>query len=273
MSILDDLKALKKMIPCETLEGLNGLPKAITRLNSLAKKAEVKVEPEWDSVYVTGDQSGRMCGYLLQTLLLYDSKFPVYVGASEKIPDFICRKTLVFIIFHLSYDADLTARLTTRINDCVAREATIVCITEEGTNWDSIRQQGVEVLEMPKDLEYYLTNHYAFLIPLYLISKCRLARTFDIDAQEAGRDLERLKGSYSVATPLGTNPAKELATRLYQQPIVFLFGSFGVTDSIVRRWSVQLRKRHYLADCCVFPDASYEQPFLSVPGMDLYITP
>lgn len=264
MSILDDIEIIKRMDFNNNLDKLANLPKAIEELCSFSKKVDIRFRKELDNIYIMGDTDGRIAGYLLQTLLLYDIEISIIIEDTGSIPGFISEKTLVFVIFTSSQKDDVIEK----INSCARRKAYIICITEEGINLDDIDQSKVKVLEIPAEFGYCFKNHYIFIAILHLLSKNSLVRNFYSDLDETIRVLKYLKGDYLLTVSLRSNPAKELAIDLYRT-LIFFYSSCGTTDSIAKRWSLQLRKRHYLTECSTFPEADYEQPFLNIPNINL----
>lgn len=246
------------------LDKLGDLPRMIEELYSFSKKVDIKFRKGLDNIYIMGDVDGRITGYLLQTLLLYDIKISVIIEDSESIPGFISEKTLVFVIFTSSQKDDVIEK----INGCARRKADIICITEEEVNLGGIDQTKVKVLKIPSEFGYCLKNHYIFIVILHFFSKNNLVKDFDNDLDETIRGLKYLKGDYSLTVVLSSNPAKELAMSLYRT-LIFFYSSCGTTDSIAKRWSLQLRKKHYLTEYLIFPDADYKQPFLNIPNIDL----
>ncbi len=262
MSILDDIEIIKRMDSSDNLGRLDSLPKIIEGLHSLNKKADIKFPRELDNIYITGDTDGIISGYLLQTLLLFDILIPIIVDDTESIPGFIGEKTLVLAIFQ----SPPKENVVEKINRCIEKEAATICITEKGVNLDDIRQ--AKVLEIPVDFRYCFQNHYIFVSLLPVLSRNNLIKNFDSDLDETVRVLDYLKGDYSLTVPTRSNPAKELAMTLYQS-VIYFYSSWGKTDFLAKRWSLQLRRNSYLIECSIFPDASYEQPFLSIPNIDL----
>lgn len=264
MSILDDIEITKRMDFNNNLDKLDNPPRMIEHLYSFSRKADLKFRRELDNIYITGDTNGRIAGNLLQTLLLYDIEIPIIVEDIESIPGFVSEKTLVFVIFQSSQKENVVEK----IKRCAQKEADIICITEEGANLDDISQSKVKVLKIPVDFGYCFKNHYIFITILHFLSQNNLIKNFDSDLDETTRVLNYLRRDYSLTVPLESNPAKELAMCLYHS-LIFFYGTHGTTGSIAKRWSLQLRKRHCLTECSIFPDASYEQPFLDVPNIDL----
>jgi glucose/mannose-6-phosphate isomerase len=81
---------------------------------------------------------------------------------------------------------------------------------------------------------------HSFIPLVGIFQKLGLIRDKSVDLREALRILNKLSGDFAETTPLASNPAKQLATKLWGR-IVIIYGA-GILSEVAQRWKAQLNE-------------------------------
>jgi glucose/mannose-6-phosphate isomerase len=185
-----------------------------------------------DSVVVLGMGGSAAAGDVVLAVTEDRSPVPVVVHKGYgPLPEWVGRNTLVVGI---SYSGNTEETLTT-FEEAHGRGARLVSIASGGTLASIASGFGAAHIEVPGGTQPRAALGYLAMPLLAVLEGVGLVPTFDDDVAAASALISNLAGRYGRTTGAGSNPAKELATKLHEKvPVVY--GGRGLGAAIASRF-------------------------------------
>ncbi len=188
-----------------------GLPKGISVPNNIK------------NIVVIGMGGSAIGGDLLKAYM-NDSKSPVHVIRSYKVPNFVDENSLVFAV---SYSGN-TEETLSALKDAQSKNAKIIGITSGG----KLAQECSKVIKIPPGLQPRAALGYLFFPMLGILHNSGLARVKNDDLNEMLAVLKKTEDFDS----LGQNIAKKLKDKV---PVIY---SSEALAPVAMRWKTQINE-------------------------------
>ena len=213
------------------------------------------------NVVILGMGGSAIGGDIARRLALAESKLPVWVHRDYGLPAFVDESTLVIAS---SYSGNTEETLSAFTKSLGTRSKKLV-ITSGGKLKHLAENAGIPAFVV----DYQAPPRAAFphnFVPLVgIFQKLGLLRDKSTDLHEAVDILNKLSRDFIETRPLASNPAKQLAAKLWGH-IAVIYGA-EMFSEVARRWKTQFNENSKsLAFCENFPElnhnavAGYEFP-------------
>jgi glucose/mannose-6-phosphate isomerase len=213
-----------------------------------------------ERVIILGMGGSAIGGDVVRRLALAESKAPVWVHRDYGLPPFLNERTLVIAS---SYSGNTEETLSAFTQSLKTRAKKLV-LTSGGRLKQLAEREGIPVFV----IDYRAPPRAAFphsFIPLVgIFQKLGLLKNKSAELKEGLKTLNKLAKGLIETTPLASNPAKQLATKL-QGHVVVIYGAEFLSE-VARRWKTQLNENSKTtAFFELFPELNHN----AVVGYDL----
>jgi glucose/mannose-6-phosphate isomerase len=234
---LDNILTYRQIDNSGMLTHLHRFPEQCQRAWEKILKFDLPREyREIDKVIILGMGGSAIGGDVVRRLALAESKAPIWVHRDYGLPPFVDHGTLVIAS---SYSGN-TEETISAFTSSLKTKAKKLALTTGGQLKQLAERNKVPVFI----IDYQAPPRAAFpssFIPLIgIFQKLGLLRDKAADFQEGLRILNKLAKDLVETTPLTSNPAKQLATKLWQH-VVIIYGA-GILSEVARRWKTQLNE-------------------------------
>jgi len=189
-----------------------------------------------DRVIILGMGGSAIGGDVVRRLALAESKAPVWVHCDYGLPPFIANNTLVIAS---SYSGN-TEETISAFTQSLKTKAKKLVLTTGGKLKQLAEKEGIPVFV----IDYRAPPRAAFphsFIPLVgIFQKLGLLRDKSAELQQGLQILNKLSNDLVETTPFVSNPAKQLATKLWRH-VVVIYGA-ELLSEVARRWKTQLNE-------------------------------
>jgi glucose/mannose-6-phosphate isomerase len=175
-------------------------------------------------------------GDLVRTLLQSELKIPVIVHRDYGLPAFVDEKTLL-IASSCSGDTEETL---SSFNSGLQTDAKKIAITTGGKLGEIAAANNVPIFKIEYQSQPRAALGFSFIPTLGILQKLGLIEDKSADVAETVQVLEKLSAKLDEKSPVKSNPAKQLAQKLYGCLIV-VYGA-GITSEVAHRWKTQLNE-------------------------------
>ena len=189
-----------------------------------------------ERVVVAGMGGSAIGGDLLSDLASLEDSPPVIVSRDYRIPHYVDKDTLVLAC---SYSGE-TEETLSAFDQALSQGGKVIAVTGGGSLADRARAHGVPLFTVRYEGEPRSALGYSFIVPTVLLMKLGLISDKARDFEEASGVLERVAPRMAEESPLGENPAKEMAAALFNRLIV-IYGA-GIFGAVARRWKTQFNE-------------------------------
>jgi len=205
-----------------------------------------------DRVLIAGMGGSAAGGDIVRHLAASETKVPIWVHRDYGLPSFVDEDTLV--IFS-SYSGN-TEETLSAFAASLSTPAMKLVITTGGRLGYLAEQQGIPVLLMDYQSPPRAAFPHSFTSLLGILVRLGLLSDRSADWQEALLILDRLSAELIETTPLVSNRAKQLATRM-QGSLAVIYGA-ELLSGVARRWKTQLNENSKTwAFCELFPELNH----------------
>ena len=205
-----------------------------------------------DRVLIAGMGGSAAGGDIVRHLAASETKVPIWVHRDYGLPSFVDEDTLV--IFS-SYSGN-TEETLSAFAASLSTPARKLVITTGGKLGYLAEQQGIPVLLMDYQSPPRAAFPHSFTSLLGILVRLGLLSDRSADWQEALLILDRLSAELIETTPLVSNHAKQLATRM-QGSLAVIYGA-ELLSGVARRWKTQLNENSKTwAFCELFPEINH----------------
>lgn len=205
-----------------------------------------------DRVLIAGMGGSAAGGDIVRHLAASETKVPIWVHRDYGLPSFVDEDTLV--IFS-SYSGN-TEETLSAFAASLSTPARKLVITTGGRLGYLAEQQGIPVLLMDYQSPPRAAFPHSFTSLLGILVRLGLLPDRSADWQETLLILDRLSAELIETTPLISNRAKQLATRM-QGSLAVIYGA-ELLSGVARRWKTQLNENSKTwAFCELFPEINH----------------
>ena len=237
MKNLDDIKLIEKVDQARMRDILTDFPehcKAAYRLGKgypLARNFR-----NFRNIVFSGMGGSAIGAEIVNFYLRKELNLPVTVNRDYTLPGFVNKESLVALI---SYSGN-TEETLSAYKQAQKSQAKIIVISSGGRLTDLAKKDGHAHLLIPAGFPPRGALAFLCLSLLALFSQLRLIEDREKDVQETSLLLEELKkNSLGIDVPGGSNPAKILARRLFNN-FCLIYGASEYLSGVVTRWRGQL---------------------------------
>jgi glucose/mannose-6-phosphate isomerase len=234
---LDDLLIYRRLDAAGMLDHMHQFPEQC-RL-AWEKVLRFALPPEYspvDKVVILGMGGSAIGGDIARRLALTESRVPVWVHRDYGLPPFVDRNTLLIASSYSGNTEETLSAFTASLKTPAKKLA----ITAGGRLKKMAEKEGIPVFV----IDYRAPPRAAFphsFVPLVgIFQKLGLLDDKSADLKQALKILNKLAGDFVETRPLASNPAKQLAARLWGHLAVIYGGE--ILSEVGRRWKTQLNE-------------------------------
>jgi glucose/mannose-6-phosphate isomerase len=189
-----------------------------------------------DRVIILGVGGSAIGGDLVRSLAESEAKVPVIVQRDYSLPAFVDDRTLVIAS---SYSGN-TEETLTAFGHALKTGARKLAMTTGGKLKAIAEEQKIPVFNIEYKAQPRAALGFSFLPTLGVLQKLGFLSDKSSDVAEMVQVLEALSAKIDEKAPLSSNPAKQLAQRLYGcLPVVY---GAGVLAEAAHRWKTQINE-------------------------------
>ncbi|HEU65352.1 MAG TPA: bifunctional phosphoglucose/phosphomannose isomerase [Chloroflexi bacterium] len=234
---LDNASIYRQFDKSGMLDHLHGFPEQCQKAWERVLKFELPCEYiQISNVVILGMGGSAIGGDVVRRLAMAESKLPVWGHRDYGLPAFVDENTLVIAS---SYSGN-TEETLSAFTESLKTQSRKLVITSGGKLKHLAEKAGVPTFL----IDYQAPPRAAFphnFIPLVgIFQKLSLLEDKSADLQEAVDILNKLSKDFVETTPLASNPAKQLAARLWGH-VAIIYGA-EVLSEVAQRWKAQFNE-------------------------------
>ena len=234
---LDSIQMYRQLDTSGMLNHLHEFPEQCKRAwEKVLKFALPREYTRIDKVIILGMGGSAIGGEVVRRLALAESKTPVWVHRDYSLPPFVDENTLVIAS---SYSGN-TEETLNAFAESLKTPAKKLVLTTGGKLKELAEKQGVPIFLIDYQAPPRAAFPHSFIPLVGIFQKLGLLRDKSTDLQEALRILDKLSGGFIETTPLVSNPAKQLATKLLGH-VAIIYGA-EILSEVAQRWKAQLNE-------------------------------
>ncbi len=189
-----------------------------------------------NKVVILGMGGSAIGGDLVGSLVSSESKVPVLVLRDYNLPAFVDARTLVIAS---SYSGN-TEETLSAFGQALKTRAKKLAITTGGKLKTIAEESNVPVFSFNYKAQPRAALGFSFLPTLCFLQKLGFLSEKTIDITETVQVLQGVSQKMRGEVPLATNPAKQMAARLYGcLPVIY---GAGIVAEVARRWKTQMNE-------------------------------
>ena len=228
---LDDVSIYRQLDRSGMLEHLHGFPKQCRKAWEQVLKFDVPLDYAGISkVVIVGMGGSAIGGDVARGLALAESRVPVWVHRDYGLPGFVDGSTLVIAS---SYSGN-TEETLFAFAEVVKTRAKKLAITSGGRLKRLAEKEGIPTFVIDYQAPPRAAFPYSLISLTGIFQKLGLIRDKSADLREAMDVLTRLSGDLTETRPVASNPAKQLAAKLWGR-VPVIYGA-EIFSEVARRW-------------------------------------
>jgi len=234
---LDNVPACRQFDTSGMLNQLHEFPEQCQQAWEKAMKFTLPQEyARIDKVIILGMGGSAIGGGIVRRLALAETKVPVWVHRDYSLPPVVDESTLVIAS---SYSGNTEETLSS-FTESLKTPAKKLVLTTGGKLKHLADKQGIPVFVIDYQAPPRVAFPHSFVPLVGIFQKLGLLRDKSADLREALRILDKLSRDFAETVPVVSNPAKQLATKLWGR-IVVIYAA-GVLSEVAQRWKAQLNE-------------------------------
>ncbi|OGF48848.1 MAG: bifunctional phosphoglucose/phosphomannose isomerase [Candidatus Firestonebacteria bacterium RIFOXYA2_FULL_40_8] len=256
MTNLDNLKEMKLLDPSGMMENVLNFPDMVETGIQLGKDALIPASyKKIKKVLFTGLGGSAIGGDILKNLLGDNSPVSISVNRNYSVPAWVDKDTLVFAASH----SGNTEETISAFKDALSKKAKVIVVTSGGTLKKLAEGHKLPVVVVPGGKPPRASLPYLFFPVLLIMDKLGFTKIKTSELDELSEILRKLKKAYSPEVKAETNPAKQLASKLFAKPVI-VFGAADLTDAVATRWKCQLAENSKVFTfTCTIPEMNHNE--------------
>ena len=234
---LDDLLIYQQFDTSGMLNHLREFPKQCQW--AWEKVLKFDLPPEYtpiDKVIILGMGGSAIGGDIVRRLALAESKVPVWVHRDYGLPPFVDQDTLVIAS---SYSGN-TEETVSAFTESLKTPAKKLVLTAGGKLKELAEKEGFPIFIIDYQAPPRAAFPHSFIPLVGIFQKLSLLSDKSADLQEALQILNQLSKDLVETTPHVSNPAKQLATKLWGY-VAIIYGA-EILSEVAQRWKSQLNE-------------------------------
>jgi glucose/mannose-6-phosphate isomerase len=234
---LDDIKLYSSLDPDGMLARIKELSKQCQQAWQAAMTLPLpKDYKNVDRVVVLGMGGSAIGGDLIRTLVQDEAKVPIIVHRDYGLPAYVDEKTLLIAS---SYSGN-TEETLSGFEPALKTKAKKIAITSGGKLTKLAESHQVPLFKIEYKAQPRAALGFSFIPTLGILQKLGLIKDRSADVAETVQVLEKLSARLNVNSPVKSNPAKQLAQRLYGVlPVIY---GAGIAAEAAHRWKTQINE-------------------------------
>lgn len=189
-----------------------------------------------DEVVILGMGGSAIGGDLVRSLASSEARIPVLVHRGYDLPAFVDERTMVIAS---SYSGNTEETLLS-FSQALGTLAKKLAITTGGKLKAIAEENNIPVFSFNYKAQPRAALPFSFLPILYFLAHLGLLNVRVKDVLGMADELEKLSQEINETALLASNPAKQLAQRLYGYlPVIY---GAGITAEVAHRWKTQINE-------------------------------
>jgi len=234
---LDNAAVYRQYDKSGMLNHLHGFPEQCQKAWEKVLKFELPREyTKISNVVIVGMGGSAIGGDIARRLALAESKVPVWVHRDYGLPAFVDASTLVIAS---SYSGN-TEETLSAFTESLRTSARKLVITSGGKLKHLAENEGIPVFVVDYQAPPRAAFPHSFVPLVGIFQKLGLLRDKSADLQEALVILNKLSTDFIETRPLVSNPAKQLAAKLWGH-VAVIYGAETLSE-VARRWKTQFNE-------------------------------
>jgi len=253
---LNNVEELRRFDTTGMLDAIASLPdQCAAASGELMEKVQLPEYQGIANIVITGLGGSAIGGDLLRAYAAEALDVPVVINRGYDLPKFVGSSTLVFAV---SYSGN-TEETLSAYAQAHERGAHIIGITSGGKLRELLRGDGYPIVEVPGGMFPRAANGYLFVPLLMILQKIGMLPDLSTPISEMIYLLRDLCVQFGPEVPEATNPAKQLARKMYGK-IPVIWGATGTTEIVAQRWKAQINE-NAKTPCYwnVFPELNHNE--------------
>ena len=234
---LDDLSIYQQHDPDNMLKRIKELPIQCQQAWQTVMDFELPSGySDVDKVVILGMGGSAIGGDLVRSLALAEAKIPVIVHRDYGLPSFVDDRTLVIASSYSGNTEETLSGFELTLNT----KAKKLVMTTGGTLKELAETNNLPVYKIEYKAQPRAALGFSFLPTLGVLQKLGFISDKSADVAETVKVLQRLSEKLDEKSSLASNPAKQLAHRLYGKLSV-IYGA-GILAEVAHRWKTQINE-------------------------------
>lgn len=234
---LDNASIYRQFDRSGMLNHLHGFPEQCQRAWEKVLKLELPREyTKIANVVILGMGGSAIGGDIARRLALAESKLPVWVHRDYGLPAFVDENTLVIAS---SYSGN-TEETLSALTESLRTPAKKLVITSGGKLKHLAENEGIPAFVVDYQAPPRAAFPHSFVPLVGIFQKLGLLGDKSADLQEAVDILNKLSRDFIETRPLASNPAKQLAAKLWGH-VAVIYGAEMLSE-VARRWKTQFNE-------------------------------
>ncbi|MBU0573466.1 MAG: bifunctional phosphoglucose/phosphomannose isomerase [Candidatus Margulisbacteria bacterium] len=217
---LDEIEKFGSIDRSGMLESVCSIPKMLAEASELRPSGEVLLPDRTGQVVVSGIGGSAMGGDICRVLLEQSLDIPFMVNRSYSLPASVAEDSLVFIV---SYSGETEETLNC-FKEAVQRKAKVVCIASSGALLSLAAEKNIPFIKVRPGLQPRAAIAYLTLPILFVLEQLKLTNGFMSQVDETVSVLQSMDAKIGPPVKIFSNPAKQLAEKLYKKFPIILAG-------------------------------------------------
>lgn len=234
---LDDPEVYRRLDTADMRGRIRELPRQC--LKAWQQSRAFQLPPNYtevDKVVILGMGGSAIGGDLLASLVADEVKAPISVQRGYDIPAFVDSGTLIIA----SSYSGMTEETLSSFRQAVSGPARKIVISTGGELKKLAEQNGIPVFTIDYVAQPRAALAHSFLPLLGICQSLGLVSDKSGDVREMVQVLENMQTTIDDACPTNSNPAKQMAARLYDR-LVVVYGA-GILSPVAQRWKTQINE-------------------------------
>ena len=237
MMDLDNLNLYAKTDPSNMLRRIGELPQQCRDAWQSAAKLDLPSDyAKVEKVIILGMGGSAIGGDLASSLAIEQGAMPILVQRDYNLPASVNKKTLVIAS---SYSGN-TEETLSAFGQALKTRARKLAITTGGQLKALAEQNGIPLFTFKYLAEPRAALGYSLFSILGILQKLGLLQLSDSDVAQAISTLDELSPRLDKNMPSISNPAKQLAARLFDR-LAVIYGA-GILSKVALRWKTQFNE-------------------------------
>jgi glucose/mannose-6-phosphate isomerase len=189
-----------------------------------------------NKVVILGMGGSAIGGDLVKSLVMSEAKIPVIVHRDYGLPAFVDEKTLLIAS---SYSGN-TEETLSGFEPALKTKAKKIAMTTGGKLQQMAEVNNIPVFKIEYKAQPRAALGFSFIPTLGVMQKLGFIKDKTKDVEETVQVLEKLSARLDEESYVATNPAKQIAQRLYGcLPVIY---GAGIAAEVAHRWKTQLNE-------------------------------
>jgi glucose/mannose-6-phosphate isomerase len=234
---LDDIEIYRKNDPDGMLARIKELPMQCRQAYQAAMDFSLPAEyADVNKVVILGMGGSAIGGDLIRSLVQFEAKIPVIIHRDYGLPAFVDDRTLLIAS---SYSGN-TEETLSGFEPSLKTGARKLAMTTGGKLKEIAEANNVPVFTIEYKAQPRAALGFSFIPALGVLQKLGILADKSADVAETVRVLEKLSTELDENSPLASNPAKQMAQRLWKKlPVIY---GAGIAAEAAHRWKTQINE-------------------------------